>query len=156
MRALSHRICPFICIVVRLEEVIDFPIRLKFRAIFCVSRIGGAERPLIYQIIYGSTDFSERELRWLVLLYDIYHVNKDVVGPRKPWMLCIIQRTVVSRPAFRIRKLRESRSEIIQGLSRPQVTKGTRIRTVTGFCTTRLQREWQIYLIEIRNIITDI
>ena len=115
MRAVSST-CRFVLAVICLEKVIDFLISEILRTLASVRRVGSAGLPLIYQIVDGYTDWGE--LRFLVVLYDLYPINKDVVGPGEPWTLCIVQRSVVSGPAFRVRELRQSWSEILQVLSR--------------------------------------
>ena len=77
--------------------------------------------------------------------------------------LLIVQSRFVLGPVKIIGKFVESISEGAlvllwpQRLDCPQIPDGSRIfLTVAGLFATRRQRDWQIYLIEIRNVITDI
>jgi hypothetical protein len=93
----------------------------------------------------------------LVILYDLYPIKKDVVGPRKPGIIFDSIYRQILGPAFDSRKGAEFISEITQVSNSAQITDGKPIwSAVTGLVKTRRQRDWQIYLIEIRNIITDV
>jgi hypothetical protein len=140
--------------VIVFEILIELLIKLILGTIVPCRLVRSAGVPLIYQICYGLTGWSEPGR--MVILYDLYPISKDVEGPRKPGIIFNSSYRQILGPALSRRKLRENPSEITQLFSSPQITDGKRIGTVTGLCTTRRQRDRQVYLIEIRNIITDV
>ena len=108
--------------VITSEIVLDLLIKLIVGTIVHVRPVRSASVPLIYQICYGSTGVSEPGR--VAILFDLYPINKDVEGPRKPGIIFnSIDRQILG-PAFLIRKIPENHSEVTQALNSAQITDG--------------------------------